>query len=193
MKGKTRLTPKQEKFCLAYLKTGNASEAYRKSYNAGKMKPETVNRTAKEMLDNPKIAARLEALNSKAVTDAVMTRQEALERLSRFARIDLTDLVEFGEHELGEVDGEPVIQTTWKIRDSVLQNPEKLAAIAELNATKDGIKIKTHSPMQAIQQLAKMQGWESATKHELSGPDGGPIPTMPTVIELVAPGDKDED
>lgn len=169
------LTQKQEAFCIAYLKTGNASEAYRQSYSAEKMKPETVNRTAKELLDNPKITARLAELNAAAVSAAVMTRQEALERLSSFARTDLSDLVEFGSYEIGEQDGQPVIQAAWKIRDSVLQDPAKLAAIAELSATKDGVKIKTHSPLHAIQQLAKMQGWESATKHELTGKDGGPI------------------
>ncbi len=170
------LTAKQESFCLVYLKTGNASEAYRQSYNAENMKPETVNRTAKALLDNHKITARLAELNQAAVSAAVMTRQEALERLSAFARTDLSDLVEFGSHELAEdEDGRPIKQTAWHIRDSILQDPAKMAAIAELNATKDGIKIKTHSPMQAIQQLAKMQGWESASKHELSGPDGGPI------------------
>ncbi len=61
------LTPKQEKFCLAYIETGNASEAYRQAYNAEKMKPETVNRTAKELLDNPKIAARLSDLSAAHV------------------------------------------------------------------------------------------------------------------------------
>jgi phage terminase small subunit len=169
------LTPKQEKFCLAYLKTGNASEAYRLSYDAENMKSETVNRNAKALLDNSKIAARLQELNASAVTDAVMTRQEALERLSNFARTDLTDLVEFGSYEIGEQDGHPVIQAAWKIKDSVLQDQQKMAAISELAATKDGIKVKTHSPLQAIQQLAKMQGWESATKHELSGPGGTPM------------------
>ena len=169
------LTPKQEAFCLAYLETGNASEAYRRSYNAENMKPETVTKRASELLANGDIAGRLTELNAAAVSAAVMTRQEALERLSTFARTDLADLVEFGSYEIGEQDGHPVIQAAWKIRASVLQDPSKLAAIAELSATKDGIKIKTHSPMQAIQQLAKMQGWESASKHELTGPNGGPI------------------
>ena len=169
------LTPKQEAFCLAYLQTGNASEAYRRSYSAENMKPETVSRNAKALLDNSKIATRLAELNAAAVSAAVMTRQEALERLSTFARTDLADLVEFGSYEIGEQDGQPVIQASWHIRDSILQDPKKLAAISELSATKDGIKIKTHSPLHAIQQLAKMQGWESATKHELTGKDGGPI------------------
>lgn len=169
------LTPKQEAFCLAYLKTGNASEAYRQAYNAANMKPDSINVNASKLLANAKVALRLSELNRAAVTDAVMTRQEALERLSSFARTDLVDLVEFGSYEVGEQDGQPVIQASWKIKDSVLQDPSKMAAISELAATKDGIKIKTHSPLAAIQQLAKMQGWESASKHELSGPNGGPI------------------
>ena len=38
-----KLTPKQESFCLAYIETGNASEAYRQAYDVGpKTKPETV-------------------------------------------------------------------------------------------------------------------------------------------------------
>ncbi|MGU9998175.1 terminase small subunit, partial [Bordetella avium] len=37
------LTPKQEAFALAYVETGNASEAYRRAYSAERMKPETVN------------------------------------------------------------------------------------------------------------------------------------------------------
>lgn len=180
------LTPKQEAFCLAYLETGNASEAYRRAYSAGKMKPETVNKRASELLSNGEIAGRLQELNQAAVSAAVMTRQEALERLSGFARTDLADLVEFGSYELGADDnGNPVIQAAWKIKDSALQDPAKMAAIAELSATKDGIRIKTHSPLQAIQQLAKMQGWESATKHEITGQGGAPL--MPTTIELVAP------
>jgi phage terminase small subunit len=58
------LTPKQEAFCLAYIETGNASEAYRRSYDADKMKPESVNRKAKELLDNGKITARVAGLKS---------------------------------------------------------------------------------------------------------------------------------
>lgn len=65
------LTPKQEAFCVAYIETGNASEAYRVSYDCSRMKPASINRTAKEMLDNPKITARLEELRQ-----AVLERHE---------------------------------------------------------------------------------------------------------------------
>jgi phage terminase small subunit len=59
------LTPKQEAFACAYIETGNASEAYRRAYDADCMKAETVNRKAKECLDNGKITARITALQEK--------------------------------------------------------------------------------------------------------------------------------
>ena len=61
-----RLTQKQEAFCLSYLETGNLSEAYRKSYNAEKMKPATVNRKAKVEYDKGKIRARIRQLQERA-------------------------------------------------------------------------------------------------------------------------------
>ena len=75
------LTPKQEAFAMAYVETGNASEAYRRSYNAEKMKPETVNRTAKEQLDNPKIAARLAELKAAHVERHEITVDDLIREL----------------------------------------------------------------------------------------------------------------
>ena len=63
---KQTLTPKQEAFCLAYVQTGNASEAYRQAYSAEKMKPETINRKAKVEMDKGKIRARVEQLQQRA-------------------------------------------------------------------------------------------------------------------------------
>lgn len=58
------LTVKQERFAIAYVECGNASEAYRLAYNAEKMKPATINRNAKALLDNNKIATRLKELRA---------------------------------------------------------------------------------------------------------------------------------
>lgn len=56
------LTIKQETFCQKYIETGNASEAYRQSYNAEGMKPETVNKRASELFANGAITGRLAEL-----------------------------------------------------------------------------------------------------------------------------------
>lgn len=58
----SNLTPKQEAFCLAYIETGNASEAYRRAYSAGKMKPETVNVKACELLASGKVSVMVKEL-----------------------------------------------------------------------------------------------------------------------------------
>ena len=77
----TCLTPKQERFVAEYIRTGNASEAYRLSYNAGKMKPETVNRTAFALLQNAKIAARIDDLRAESAKIVVLTQAGILEKL----------------------------------------------------------------------------------------------------------------
>jgi phage terminase small subunit len=80
------LTQKQEAFCLAYIETGNASEAYRRCYSAGRMKPESVNREAKSLLDNPKITARLDELRGPVVDAAKVTLEGHLKRLSELSK-----------------------------------------------------------------------------------------------------------
>lgn len=57
-----KLTPKQEGFCLSYIETGNASEAYRLNYSAENMSPTTIFVKASELLNNGKVAVRLTEL-----------------------------------------------------------------------------------------------------------------------------------
>ena len=72
----TNLTPKQEGFIKDYLNCGNASEAYRKNYNASKMKPESVNRRAKELIDNSKIKARIDDLKGKIEKSFILSYEK---------------------------------------------------------------------------------------------------------------------
>jgi phage terminase small subunit len=85
---KNQLTPKQETFCLAYLETGNASEAYRRAYNANKMKPATINRNAKALLDNNKIAARIALVVEKAAEKTGLSVERTLLEIARVAYFD---------------------------------------------------------------------------------------------------------
>lgn len=56
------LTPKQEAFAHAYVETGNASEAYRRSYNAGNMKPAVIAVKACELLGSGNVSVRVKEL-----------------------------------------------------------------------------------------------------------------------------------
>lgn len=176
-----KLTSMQQLVCTHVLSGMSQRQAYYKAGGSA-INDQTADAVVSRLLSEAKVKAFLDMMKEEAVSNAVMTRQEALERLSNFARTDLKDLVEFGSYELGEdEDGKAIVQAAWRIKDSALQDPQKMAAISELTSGKEGIKIKTHSPITAIQQLAKMQGWESAAKHELSGPNGQPIETKTTI------------
>ena len=58
------LTIKQEKFCMVYVETGNASEAYRQAYNAKNMKEASINVNASKLLADAKVALRIKELKS---------------------------------------------------------------------------------------------------------------------------------
>lgn len=75
------MTPKQEAFCLAYIETGNASEAYRKAYRAEGMKDASVRVQAAKMLASPNIALHIQALRKPAVEAAQMTLEGHLRDL----------------------------------------------------------------------------------------------------------------
>jgi phage terminase small subunit len=77
------LTQKQERFCTEYVTGGNASAAYRRAYDASGMKSTTVNRKAKEVLDNGKITARLHELRAPVVAGAQLTLERHLIDLLR--------------------------------------------------------------------------------------------------------------
>lgn len=80
-----KLTAKQEAFCLAYIETNNASEAYRQTYNSSKMKPESVNESASRLLADVKITARLEQLREPVRERAQITLESHLERLNHLS------------------------------------------------------------------------------------------------------------
>lgn len=79
------LTPKQEAFVLVYLETGNASAAYRRSYNAESMTEEAINVEASRLLKNPKIALRLgvvqQRVQAKAEAKALLSLDDHMDEL----------------------------------------------------------------------------------------------------------------
>ena len=76
-----RLTDKQEKFCQEFVKLSNASEAYRQAYDTSRMKPASVNRKAKELTDNVKIASRLEELREELRERYKLTVDDLIQEL----------------------------------------------------------------------------------------------------------------
>lgn len=85
------LTPKQEAFCLAYIETSNATEAYRRAYDCQRMKPESINRKAKDLLDNGKITARLTELRQPIMDRHSITVDSLLIELEQARKVAIED------------------------------------------------------------------------------------------------------
>ena len=83
-----KLTPKQQSFVIAYLETGNASEAYRRSYDCSRMLATTIGKNASELLRNPLIATKVELVQQQKVERAVMNRAQMLDLLTDIATAD---------------------------------------------------------------------------------------------------------
>lgn len=84
------LTTKQENFCQKYVETGNASEAYRYGYDTSRMKPESVHRKAKELMDNGNVAARIAELKQRAAVKHDVTVATLLRELEEARTIALS-------------------------------------------------------------------------------------------------------
>ncbi|ULH12436.1 terminase small subunit [Serratia marcescens] len=159
------LTPLQKKFVTHLLNGKSQVAAYKAA--GGKAKGDGIHSKATQIVRKSKVQAFLQSVQHEAVSDAIMTYEEAMERLTVMGRARLRDLVEFSEHNMGvDDDGQPIIQAVWRFKDSVKQTPELLDAIAELTAGKEGIRLKLHDARGAIKQLAEMRGWEAPKKSE---------------------------
>lgn len=84
------LTVKQEKFCQAYVETGNASEAYRSAYSADKMKHETINKRASELLNNGEVTGRVSELQREHRIKHNITVSDLLRELEEARQVALT-------------------------------------------------------------------------------------------------------
>jgi phage terminase small subunit len=77
----SKLTPKQEKFAQLYVSLGNASEAYRQSYDVDKSKPETVTENASRLLADSNVLARVEEIKGDTAKDHSVTRKDIVKML----------------------------------------------------------------------------------------------------------------
>lgn len=158
-----KLTPLQQRIALGVIK----GKAQRQAYLDAGGKAKNIDVAATQALSLPKMKAFIESIQAAPANAAVMSREEAVARLSDIARTSAPDLVEIVTKRAAGRSKKTTQQVL--LREDALADPAKRAAIAELSQTKDGIRIKAHSPVQAIQQLARMQGWEAAQKFDLTG------------------------
>ena len=155
---KDRLTPKQEMFCQHYVDIGNASEAYRLSYNCANMKQSTVWRNASALLDNNKVATRIAELQAEYAEATRVDRAKVEKVLMGIVDLDPTDMY-YVDEETGKVRLKSPNQMPTRMRKALKKIKNKFGEITyEFNG-------KT----EAAALLARMNGWEAPTTVNLTG------------------------
>lgn len=184
------LTPLKQKVALNKIAGMKPADAHREA--GGTCKNESNRyKLASEILINPDVVAFINSMANHIVNPAIMSRDEMMEELSLVARTNSNDLIEWGYRgvkKLNKDTGEEEIvqQSYWTLKSSDEINPDHMAAIEEVTVGKEGLKFKRTSKLSAMKQLAELGGYNAASKHEHSSPDGTMSPTGKTLDDFYA-------
>lgn len=121
-----RLAPLQQKVAINVVSGMSDIDAYESAGGKAKTK-ESARASVSQILTNLNVKAFVDSMKKSAVSSAIMSRQEMLERLSELANIDVSDLIKARPEELTEFKG--------------------------------GFDIKLKSALQAMKQLAELEGY----------------------------------
>ena len=167
------LTAKQESACLKYLECGDKSEAYRHAYNTANMKPETINRSAYELFENPKITARMKELRSAIERRTEITVDRVLNELALLGFANMLDYVRIGK------DGDPFIDLSELTREQAAAISEATVEDFTLGRGEDArdvrkVKIKLSDKKSALETIGKHLGM-FVDKSEIEVTQKGPL------------------
>jgi phage terminase small subunit len=120
------LTLKQEAFCQAYIKSGDASKAYREIYSCDKMKNEVIHVKACELLKSGKVSVRIEELKADVAVIAKekfnITHEEILNHLNILRNSRIDEYVEIKKGKLVFKDFDKLTKEQLMCIESVKQN-----------------------------------------------------------------------
>lgn len=133
------LNDKQKLFCLYYVRSFNATEAYLKAYGC---KYDTARANVHRLLAKDSIKQEIATLKAEKIELAKITQEDVFERFVKIAFSDITDVVYFCEDEV-------------KLKSSGEIEP---TAIAEIQVSKQGVKVKLADKMRALDWLSRYIG-----------------------------------
>ncbi|NRS20604.1 terminase small subunit [Brevibacillus sp. HB1.4B] len=155
------LTEKQRLFVLEYLRDFNATRA---AMAVGYSK-KTAHVIGWENLRKPNIQAEIRRQKEARVDDLGIGVQRVVAEYMKIAFTDITDLLEFGQKEeqvLNE-EGKPIPDPitgdplTYKRNFVSFKNSDEIdgTVVGEVKQGKDGVSIKLHDKMKALEKLEK--------------------------------------
>lgn len=165
-----KLTAKQIRFVDEYMVDFNATQA---AIRAG-YKAKTAHVIGAENLRKPKIAEEIARRQKDLQRRTEVTQDRVVKELARVAFADATDYacVETLTYENEDGTVSPVQIVSPKDTDTL--SDDQRAAIAGIKQGANGIEIKLHDKIKALELLGRHIGMFN-DKLSLSGSDGGPL------------------
>ena len=150
-----KLTIKQQKAAKKFLECGNMTEAYEYAYDCSRCTRKSIGQRGWELMHLPHVAAYVKKLRDQAMSKSCLSRREALEILASIARGKLAAYLKKN----GDINALKLVESGADLEE---------VAVAH---TKYGInrKIKARNPIQAIERIAKLCGWDKQGTLELDG------------------------
>lgn len=149
------MTQRQENFALAYIETGNASEAYRRAYPRSRgWTDKAVHTRASLLLGLADVSRRVAELRAAAESAAVATRQEILEVLTRVVRACPADVLDAE----GCVDLERLRALRQEVQEVVVED----------TPVGRRYKVKLRDAIAAADRIAKLEGWDKPQRLDLT-------------------------
>lgn len=157
MEAYANLNDAEQRFATTLLGGGTPVEAL----NAGGWVGANKTR-ATAIRNRPHVRKFMALMQVDLVADAMMSRNEAIERLSEIARSSITDVVDVKTVNWG-TEQQPDIQTTWQLKS----DGESLSSVSKISSGPAGPRVELYSALAAIKQLSDMCGWEVPKQSEV--------------------------
>jgi phage terminase small subunit len=158
------LTEKQKLFCLYYIKYYNATKAYKKAYGCSYDAART---EGSKHLAKPHIKKEIERLKAEQQQGLFLDGMAVLQKYIDIAFADITDFVTFNRRDESTGEMEVLLNPDGTVKDIVpkLKSRNEMyfkdmdevdgTMISEVKKSKDGISIKLHDKMKALEMLTK--------------------------------------
>ena len=152
------LKGEHEKFCQEYIKNYDSIAAVRSIY--GQENYDSAQRQAHRLLRRDDVQERIRELNDKICEETGLSRHLVARNIVAILKADLRKIARWartsGQSGGGE-DGQQLLFDVEALGSADLDD-ETAAAIAEIETTKSGIKIKTHSKTAILKLAAEITG-----------------------------------
>lgn len=155
------LTVKQENFCNYYVESGNASEAYRRSYNASKMKDKQIWEESCKLLASPKVSQRVKELQEEQKKKSDITKEMVLSELAKIGFSSIANLHNtwITRKELDELTDDQKASIK-SISTKILKKNIGTSEDPEIIDV-EYVKVELHDKIKALENINKMLGFEA--------------------------------